>query len=695
MLDLLRRRVLPFAVWCLVMGTAAWLWRDLHAGSALGYVEGIAYNVTSQEPGRIASLAVTPGQHVRTGDIIATLDGSAIDAELHTLEGERLRVEAELLAAASQSKLDVGETTRDIEEAVESAEIARQEARAQRSIGAAELAALEAQIEDERELVDKRMGDRRALAELAVTQAALRKQIQVADGLIRQLDASAAAARARRGGVPVDAAIFATAPLRAELEVIRGMKELVVVRKAGLTLRAPGPGEVHTIFLQPGELVVEGSIVMTITGPAELGGTGPAVVFVCASEAQSAPVRVGEAVRLAPPRGGSAVLSGHVDRLAPAVALLPERCWRDARQPSWGRGIYITVDDGVTLLPGQSFAIEFTGEISPRATQRSVAPVVAPAISPDSIPVSTANVGHERPVEVVVPNVLLAASRFEPSGLLWSAARSRYLIVSDDTGHEDLNEHAPWLFAMDATGTADAAPIRVAGVEKWSDLEAIAAAPDGGVYVLASQSFSKKGKRSKPRQVFARIAVGTTTANVSASVSLAQQLDDSDGATLAALGLADTSALDIEGMTATRDGGLLLGLKAPVGRDGAPIWHLANPDALLAGGSVTDAGLTLWAHVQLQVRVAGEEVPGGIAELLELPDGKLLVATTATGDEPSTQDGGLFVVDSRDATPSRVREFPGLKPEGLARNAAGDAIVIVFDTGASTPRWMELRWPPR
>ncbi len=74
MLEFLRRRVFPFAVWCGVMGTAGWLWTGLHSGSARGYVEGVAYDVTSLAPGRIASVAVLPGQQVRAGQLIAMID---------------------------------------------------------------------------------------------------------------------------------------------------------------------------------------------------------------------------------------------------------------------------------------------------------------------------------------------------------------------------------------------------------------------------------------------------------------------------------------------------------------------------------------------------------------------------------------------------------------------------------------------
>jgi hypothetical protein len=149
-------------------------------------------------------------------------------------------------------------------------------------------------------------------------------------------------------------------------------------------------------------------------------------------------------------------------------------------------------------------------------------------------------------------------------------------------------------------------------------------------------------------------------------------------------------------MTVTATGGLLLGLKAPLGpRDDAQIWHLERPDALLAAGDLAAGQLKLWGRVPLTVSADGATAPGGISELLELPDGSLLISATATGPEPTRQDGALYHVADRAglAQPRLVRSFPGRKPEGLARSGSGDAIVIVFDAGAEAPLWMEQPWP--
>lgn len=696
MLGAVVRRALPWAVWLVVMGTAGWLWLDLRTGSARGYVEGISYGITAPASGRVAEVTVRPGQRVVAGEVIARLDDAELAAELDVLEVRRRRVEAELQAVEAQTRLRVGDSSRGAEESIDSAELARQQARADRSVRAARLAELDAQIGAVRRLVDQRMTDRRELVELEVERAALRKQIEVDDGIIRRLDGGVAAARERRLGVPADATERAMAPLRVQLEELRAEQEVLARRRDALALRAPGPGEITAVHLRPGEVAVAGAVLATLTSSAATSVDGRPIVLMCASEDEAASIAVGEAVRLTPPGGGSS-LPGHVQRLAPAVAELPRRCWRDPRVPQWGRAVYVIADEPVSLLPGQTFAIERTGRPSAHADD-AASNAIEPTPSPGE-PLSTTmpKTPSARPLAMLVPAALRARTRFEPSAIAWWSARARYLVASDDTGLPDGDERIPWLFTMDAEGSVDPTPLVLEGLAAIDDLESLALAPEGGLYLLASQSRSRKGKRRAARRLFAHVALSDTGARVTASVELVTRLEAAGDEVLAALGLPDTDALDVEGMTPTAAGGLLLGLKGPLTPDDAAIvWHLPRPQQLLATGDPGQAGLVRWGHLPLTVTADGEHVPAGIAELLELPDGSLLVAATAAGaDDPATQDGALYHVADPTAAPQRVRTFPGLKPEGLALAPGGDAIVVAFDTGDATPLWMELPWPVR
>jgi hypothetical protein len=196
--------------------------------------------------------------------------------------------------------------------------------------------------------------------------------------------------------------------------------------------------------------------------------------------------------------------------------------------------------------------------------------------------------------------------------------------------------------------------------------------------------------------VFARVVIDRAGARAEASVKLAEGIDAGGAELLATLGLPDTRGLDLEGLTATATGGLLIGLKEPLDADEqAVIWQLARPGMLLASGDVTGAGLTRFGAAPVKITADGASRAGGISELLELPDGSLLIASTASGTEPASQDGTLWHARGRDglANPRMLHSFPGLKPEGLALRPDGAAIVIVFDTGAAPPQWMELPWP--
>ncbi|MCY1059420.1 biotin/lipoyl-binding protein [Nannocystis sp. SCPEA4] len=680
----LRTRVLPWALWGATMASVAWLWRDVHAEAAVGFVVAAEYELSTPEPARVVAVAVTSGQRVRAGEVLVSLDARAIDAELAIVAAERTRLEAEVGAVRAESKVRVDDTTREFDESVAAADMALRTARNERKIRAAEFAALSAQVTALAGLVEQRMADRRELDGLKVKHAALEKELQTADASIQQLASQAAAARARRAGLPADATEAALRPVRAELAVIERQEQLLKVRREAMILRAPVEGDVAAVHLQAGEVADTGLPIVTLVGDA---ANAASEIQVCQRERQADRGRPGEAVRVRARGAAGGSAAGRVTRVASRIAELPQRCWRDPELPEWGRELVVRLDEPLPLLPGQAVTVTFLAE--------DATPLSAPAPVTVEAAASETSGARVEVAPIVVPPALVERTRFEPSALIWSVTRERFVIASDDTGLADRDEHAPWLFTMDRGGRVDPEPLMVAGIDAFSDLEAVASGPDGCLYLLASQSRSRKGKRPAARQVFARIALTDAGATVEAAISLAEQLGR-DASSLPALGLQDTAELDLEGMTATAGGGLLIGLKQPLDAEGhAPLWHLPRPDALLAGESPTAAGLRRIGAVSLQVEADGESRPGGISELLELPDGSLLIATTASGADPQRQDGGLWHASGPDelASARLVRRFPGLKPEGLALAPDGASVIIVFDTGAAAPQWMELPWP--
>lgn len=296
-----------------------------------------------------------------------------------------------------------------------------------------------------------------------------------------------------------------------------------------------------------------------------------------------------------------------------------------------------------------------------------------------------------RPVRV--PAALLdVTSPPELSGLVFSAALSRWLLVSDDTGLARRGtRHAPMLLAMDAAGRLDEAPVPITGVERVNDPEAICAGPDGTLFVATSHSPTREGRTPRARRQLLLLRPAGRTLSVVGRVDLAAAAR----APLAAAGVPADAPLDIEAL-AYRDGALFVGLKSPLSpAGGAIILRLAEPAPAARRGRIPDGALTRWAEVPLCVEAAAGRVCQGLADMLFLDDGSLCAAANAPKGGPRDGGGGIWWIPAPigAAAPRLLHRFPGLKPEGIARAPDGRSIVVVFDRDQEPPLWTELPAP--
>jgi hypothetical protein len=436
---------------------------------------------------------------------------------------------------------------------------------------------------------------------------------------------------------------------------------------------------------QPGEVAQAGEAIVRLVSARER-------VVACLPERTALGVREGDAARLRVRGQRGEPLRGRTISLGPAVSELPARCWPNPRQPLWGREVTIALEGPITLVPGQAFDITFEPSNAPPAVTAT-----SPAAPPPNL------LAQPSAQRMAVPSALSARTRFEPSGILGRASESRYLIVSDDTGR-DGDEGEPWIFAMNASGAIEPQPIAVRGVREINDVEAIVEGDGGAIYLLSSQSYSKKGKRKPARTALVRLRPDGAGFRVDGEAHLAEMLD-ADTERAISLGLLDgTRALDIEGM-AFQKGALYLGLKAPLDPQGnAMIWRIALPNVLFEdaapvstrnGSRLVDAGFSLWARARVDVELEGKTTPGGISDLVFLPGGSLAITST-----PSTAEGAagaLFRVDKPEPgllAPRLVERFPALKPEGITPSLSSGKVMIVFDTGDTIPSFQELPWSP-
>lgn len=679
-LDTLRTRFGPWLVFAVSVALALVVWRDLRLGTTvIGFAHGDEYAVGPVEPARVTAVAVEVGQSVRQGQLIATLDTSALDRELDILRAERARAEAELAAARVESERDAAAARRGLEVDLADAERRLAESRSALASATAELRSQEAERKRQSALVDARLAVHGALGELDARIARLRAEADGARRSVALLEADVAAANRRFETERGDTVAIVTSPRAREVEVYDSRIRELLDRRDALTLRAPADGQVASVSLRPGSVAGPMTPIATLVAP------GAGVVIACVSETVALDVRVGDGVTAWVRHEGAQPLRGRVVGLGPIVDEVPTRCRPNLTDRVWGRDVVVLLDDPLQLIPGQALDLRLDGPREPTGG------AVASSPRPQE--------GEPRPL--LVPTALSARTRLEPSGAVWVAALSRYIVASDDTGLADTTEHRPWLFAVTSDGRVDPDPVAIGGVEEVNDLESLAAGRSGALYALSSQSHSKRGKRSAARRQFLAITPDAGGWQVTGSVLLSDLLDAMSASEREALGIPDTTALEIEGMTAV-DGALLLGLKSPLDSENrALIWRIAHPERLFEDGSLARAGLTLHARLRLSADADGQPVPAGISELLRLPDGTLLVAGTPSTGDAKVETGALWWVGLPEIEPGAeaathfVKSWPGLRPEGLSLAPAPGRVAVFFDTGGQAPVWTEIPWPAR
>jgi multidrug resistance efflux pump len=615
-------------------------------------------DVAGAEPGRIARVRVDVGSAVHAGDAIVELETTAIDAEISTARAERevmiAAVEAERERGSRRAQDDIASLEQDLQRENEAI------ARAQSTKVA---------LVAERDRVTRLVADKQAvvgqLSPLVLEEAGL-------DPIVKSRPAAASLLRERidtltqrkdNGPAVVD-------DLEAKVDLAEQRIRALESRKVALVIRAPVDGVVSDVLKHAGDFVAQGVSIVRVVPP-------PRRVVACEVDDSLRGVVVGSRALVRARGATGAPVAGHVTTVVPVVESLPEACRASPQVASFGRRVLIDLDEPPAFVAGQPVDVD----LAPHDVIESEA-------IPADASTSNAPAGRSGIHVIQVPQAIAETTRFEPSGVARAPRRDDYLVVSDDTGLGD--ERLPMLFRMTKAGAVTEAP-RIRGVDEVTDLESITVVRDT-IYVLSSQSKSKRGKRPVARTAFLKLAADGDGFRVDAAVHLFELLDREPASTARALGLASLGELEIEGMAARGDE-LYLGLKAPLDAEGrALVWKLAHPEALFAGKPLGEAGLSLWARARLPLGTSGE-VGGGVAELAFVGNDLAIASTPSSGDDArgavfrASASGGLL-------EPKLVVPFDGRKPEGLAlTEETPRRLLVVFDAGAATPEMTEIEWP--
>jgi multidrug resistance efflux pump len=646
----------------------------------LGIVETRNHKLGSPAPGRIRELLVSLGDEVRANQLLARLDASDLETESAWIKEELANLETMVAADKRRYALEYEKLLLQRDASASGMNQRRADLEAKR----AEIEALDTQIRPMVEAEKSGLGRPRELPDLLIRRDALTRYVKEGKtGLSRNNRTGHSQPTANE---LTEAESVVLSMLRRRLDRISDLNLRLKIIETSITNRnvvAPCDGRVVTINYLPGDAVDKFTTIIKIEE------SKAAFVDVYIPEGVKAEPSLGDRVAVYSKSSRVAKTHGSVTFIDPGYSVVPERLWF-RKIPYYARKFRVRLEDGHNLVPGESTQVELlhNGQVWPkaRAQERPAPKKAAPAPRPKSSAVQTRT--RESLALIEAPEKLRKLTAIEPSGIAWLQDIGRYVIVSDDTGR-GRSKHAPAVLLMDRQGKMEPAAAYLHGIDQVNDLESIAPAPDGSLYLISSQNLNKKGKRPLTRQQILKVNRSGRDFHVAGAADLYSALVSSYSAgQVRGLGLGETDKagallMNIEG-SAFFEGDLLLGLKQPRPAAGAVILRLKNPDRLIKTQALEPGQLTRFGQVDLRTP---DGRAAAISDMVADERGELLVLSTVPNVSDEEQVGGMFRLRRTKSNAFEVAAlftFPQLKPEGLCA-LGNDQYTVVFDTDDKLP----------
>lgn len=462
-------------------------------------------------------------------------------------------------------------------------------------------------------------------------------------------------------------------PLGAQVQRLSDELSLLQREKEKLIMCAQMSGMIGTVKFKEGEKVSPFDTILTLHAAA------PSYVKGYIHENVYSHVAVGDTVTVRSFADTKEGVSGRVVGVGSRIVDYPERLRKRQDIPIWGREVIIKIPENNSFLLGEKVLISVLQKkkFHFSLVHHTAVPSVYAAAQPEK-----AAVAENEPHDIIVEKSL-SATPLEASGLCYLSDVKMYLVASDDTDHKK-----PILFLMDAAGRVRGRTV-VRGLKRINDIEGVAQDGNGFLYLLASQSFSRKGKQATARKLLVKVRRNGTELTCDASVVLCDALvaaaggeEESEwGAYL--LGAARDKSIDIEGITFLNDT-LLLGFKNPKMGSSAVILAITAAGKLFSTGVLTAGRVMVWKKMKLFDDSTATFC--GISDLYWHNDRLYGVSTCVKNRHGLSEDAGiLWSLSHREGPPERLQFFRNRKPEGITFNSDRNEFCLVFDNGSKNP----------
>jgi multidrug resistance efflux pump len=330
----------------------------------VGIARAVEHEISSPTPGTLARVLVDLYQEVEQGDLVAVLDDAEVAAELEVAAAELRTLESQLADAGSgvvagtavdwqseRRRFEVDVEERRLEELRLKVEIESDRVEKQRL--ELKLARLQPLRDSGAIALDDYDDARFALQKVATrldeNLLLLARTREELDAALRRRDAFVGRSKGSEEG----SGSGYLAAVRAAIDAQAARVAAAHARRAALTLTAPVSGTVTLIGGRAGQAVVAGEPIVVVARPSE----GDVVAWL--PERDGRHLEVGQRVWLRSANRDVALSESYILRVAPTVAMLPERLWQRRDMPEYGRAVMVASVEGLSLLPGETVRIRF------------------------------------------------------------------------------------------------------------------------------------------------------------------------------------------------------------------------------------------------------------------------------------------------------------------------------------------------
>lgn len=389
------RHAVPVIVWLGAVATVGWLFQERSESiQIVGIAQSEVHQVASDCTARITDIQVELFQPVKAGQTLAVLNTvpasewavaaelqakvATSAAEIEQLMASLIPTQERMLTDAADLQIGLAGNRRRFAVDVESARLHVLRLQAAMASEQITLNGLALELQAAERLVEEKAISPFELERVRIQHDSTAKTIQEYEQQLQQARADQVETERRyeeflKQELPlqsIDEALEAIhKAVKVRQEVMKGLQAQIAALQArtAVELKSPIDGVIIPISGRANEVLLKRPGEETIRRPGEVISAGepilavaqtePTEILAYASEKQIGRLEKDMAVELVKIRHPAQIARSRVVSVGPTIELMPQRLWRSANMPQWGRPLVVEIPPGLMLVPGELVGI--------------------------------------------------------------------------------------------------------------------------------------------------------------------------------------------------------------------------------------------------------------------------------------------------------------------------------------------------